>query len=257
MAERQSADLPSELLLLSAIAPFYSPFPQPFIQVTPINQPIVMIPQQDISGHNQNFYDLQKIVEEAVEYHLANGGAEAARNAIRNLAQVYFYRPDWSTVSCTAMNRINQFENDERKMEEQREQQRMQEMMRAMMGAVKPKKQKKKAQPADLPPELCTPFSMRIWKLLQEIEKVDENYQPLVSRTKAAVMAGWFFTQLDMDIQWPLFEKLWDRKSMRSDHSKAMKQKNTAEFQDELKRIEKKLHEEEPQVQLAAQLPRS
>ena len=257
MAERQSADLPSELLLLSTIAPFYSPFPHHFTQVTPNKPPIVMIPQQDISGPNQNFYDLQKIVEEAVEYHLANGGADAARNAVRNLAQVYFYRPDWSTVSCAAMNRINQFENDERKMEEQREQQRMQEMMRAMMGAVKPKKQKKKAQPADLPPELCTPFSMRIWKLLQEIEKVDENYQPLVSRTKAAVMAGWFFTQLDMDIQWPLFEKLWDRKSMRSDHSKAMKQKNTAEFQDELKRIEKKLHEEEPQVQLAAQLPRS
>ena len=236
MAERQSADLPSELLLLSTIAPFYSPFPHHFTQVTPNKPPIVMIPQQDISGPNQNFYDLQKIVEEAVEYHLANGGADAARNAVRNLAQVYFYRPDWSTVSCAAMNRINQFENDERK---------------------KPKKQKSKAQPADRPPELCTPFAMRIWKLLQEDEKVDENYQPLVSRTKAAVMAGWFFTQLDMDIQWPLFEKLWDRKSMRSDHSKAMKQKNTAEFQDELKRIEKKLHEEEPQVQLAAQLPRS
>lgn len=257
MAERQSADLPSELLLLSTIAPFYSPFPQPFIQVTPINQPIVMIPQQDISGPNQNFYDLQKIVEEAVEYHLANGGAEAARNAIRNLAQVYFYRPDWSTVSCTAMNRINQFENDERKMVEQREQQRMQEMMRAMMGAVKPKKQKNKAQPADLPPELCTPFSMRIWKLLQEEEIVDENYQPLVSRTEAAVMAGWFFTQLDMKIQWPLFEKLWHRESMRSDHSKGMKQKKTSDFQDRLKSIEKKLEEEKSQVQLAAQLPRS
>ena len=96
-----------------------------------------------------------------------------------------------------------------------------------------------------------------ITTLLQEDEKVDENYQPLVSRTKAAVMAGWFFTQLDMNIQWPLFEKLWHRESMRSDHSKGMKQKKTSDFQDRLKSIEKKLEEEKSQVQLAAQLPRS
>lgn len=214
-----------------------------------------MIPQQDIPDHSQDFRNFQKVVEEAVEYHLANGGADAAREAVKDLAKVYFYRPDWSMVSCTAMNRINQFEDEKRKMVEQREQQRMEEMVRTVMGALNPKKKSTNAKPAILPPELSTETAMRIWRILQKAGYVDENFQPLVSRTMAAVMAGWFFTQLDMAIQWSLFEKLWNRTSMRSDHSKAMQQHQTIDFQEKLKNIEKKL-QEEPQAQLAAQLPR-
>ena len=51
-----------------------------------------MIPQQDIPDYSQDLHNFQKDVEEAIEYHLANGGANAAREAVKDLAKVYFYK---------------------------------------------------------------------------------------------------------------------------------------------------------------------
>ena len=236
MAGRRNADLPYELLLLS----------------------IVMIPQQDIPDHSQDLHNFQKDVEEAIEYHLANGGANAAREAVKDLAKVYFYKQEWPNVSREAMKKIKQYEDKQLIMEEQRKQQHIENAMRTMMGSITPQQQQiQNSIPVVLPQELSTERAMLIWKLLQDSHLVDENYQPKVSRTKAAIMAGWFFTQLNMDVQWPLFETLWHRENMRSDHSKGMDQKQMKTFQNKLKDIEASIPKPRTNAQLAAQLPRS
>ena len=240
MAGRRNADLPYELLLLFHIVP------------------IVMIPQQDIPDHSQDLHNFQKDVEEAIEYHLANGGANAAREAVKDLAKVYFYKQEWPNVSREAMKKIKQYEDKQLIMEEQRKQQHIENAMRTMMGSITPQQQQiQNSIPVVLPQELSTERAMLIWKLLQDSHLVDENYQPKVSRTKAAIMAGWFFTQLNMDVQWPLFETLWHRENMRSDHSKGMDQKQMKTFQNKLKDIEASIPKPRTNAQLAAQLPRS
>ena len=200
----------------------------------------------------------QKDVEEAIEYHLANGGANAAREAVKDLAKVYFYKQEWPNVSREAMKKIKQYEDKQLIMEEQRKQQHIENAMRTMMGSITPQQQQiQNSIPVVLPQELSTERAMLIWKLLQDSHLVDENYQPKVSRTKAAIMAGWFFTQLNMDVQWPLFETLWHRENMRSDHSKGMDQKQMKTFQNKLKDIEASIPKPRTNAQLAAQLPRS
>jgi hypothetical protein len=217
-----------------------------------------MIPQQDIPDHSQDLHNFQKDVEEAIEYHLANGGANAAREAVKDLAKVYFYKQEWPNVSREAMKKIKQYEDKQLIMEEQRKQQHIENAMRTMMGSITPPQQQiQNSIPVVLPQELSTERAMLIWKLLQDSHLVDENYQPKVSRTKAAIMAGWFFTQLNMDVQWPLFETLWHRENMRSDHSKGMDQKQMKNFQNKLKDIEASIPKPRTNAQLAAQLPRS
>lgn len=142
-------------------------------------------------------------------------------------------------------------------MEEQRKQQHIENAMRTMMGSITPQPQIQNSIPVVLPQELSTERAKLIWKLLQDSHLVDENYQPKVSRTKAAIMAGWFSTQLNMDVQWPLFETLWHRENMRSDHSKGMAQKQMKTFQNKLKDIEASITKPRTNAQLAAQLPRS
>ena len=217
-----------------------------------------MIPQQDIPDHSQDLHNFQKDVEEAIEYHLANGGANAAREAVKDLAKVYFYKQEWPNVSREAMKKIKQYEDKQLIMEEQRKQQHIENAMRTMMGSITPQQQQiQNSIPVVLPQELSTERAMLIWKLLQDSHLVDENYQPKVSRTKAAIMAGWFFTQLNMDVRWPLFETLWHRENMRSDHSKGMDQKQMKTFQNKLKDIEASIPKPRTNAQLAAQLPRS
>jgi hypothetical protein len=98
---------------------------------------------------------------------------------------------------------------------------------------------------------------MMLWRVLQEAGLVNDNYQPTVSRTKASVMAGWMFTKLEMEVQWSLFEKLWKRENMRSDHSNALDQKQTKAFMETLESLLPKPQDPDPSAQVPAQLPRS
>lgn len=255
MAERQSTDLPYELLLPSSIAPPYLPSLQHILQETITKPPQHMIPQQDIPDCSQDFDSFKKEVEEAVKYHLANGGADAAREAVKHLTQVYYYKPIWPSVARAAMEMINQFEDQQRTQEKQREQQHMQNLVKWVISSMGPQPSVKPPTPVSLPQELSTPQAMLIWKRLQENGLVDENYQPLVSRTKAAVMAGWILTLLKLDIGWSVFETLWQRENMRSDHSKGMNQPQIKAFQNQLKDIESSIQNTDAAAQLAAQLP--
>ena len=87
----------------------------------------------------------------------------------------------------------------------------------------------------DLPEVLSTDKAMVLWKKAQEAGYVDENFQPLISRTQAALLADAMAKRLGIKEKWKVFEALWNRKYMRSDYNLALSQQQSLDFQDELK----------------------
>ena len=88
-----------------------------------------------------------------------------------------------------------------------------------------------------LPDELATDKAMVLWKKAQQAGYVDENYQPLLSRTQAALLADAMAERLGIKEKWKVFEGLWNRKYMRSDYNLALTQQQSYDFQDELKQL--------------------
>ena len=89
----------------------------------------------------------------------------------------------------------------------------------------------------ELPDELATDEAMVLWRKAQQAGYVNEHYQPLLSRTQAALLADAMAERLGIKEKWKVFEALWHRKYMRSDYNLALTQQQSYEFQDELKRL--------------------
>ena len=90
---------------------------------------------------------------------------------------------------------------------------------------------------SDLPDVLATDGAMTLWRKAQQAGYVDEHYQPLLSRTQAALLADAMAERLDVKEKWKTFETLWNRKYMRSDYNLALTRKGSLDFQDELKQL--------------------
>ena len=88
-----------------------------------------------------------------------------------------------------------------------------------------------------LPEVLATDEAMALWKKAQAAGWVDANYQPLISRTQAALLADAMAKRLGIREKWKVFEGLWHRKYMRSDYNLALTRKVSLDFQNELKRL--------------------
>ena len=95
---------------------------------------------------------------------------------------------------------------------------------------------RKKAM-GDLPEVLATDEALTLWKKAQAAGGVDANYQPLISRTQAALLADAMAERLGIREKWKVFEGLWHRKYMRSDYNLALTRKVSLDFQNELKRL--------------------
>ena len=89
----------------------------------------------------------------------------------------------------------------------------------------------------ELPEVLATDKAMVLWQKVQRAGYVDEDYQPLLSRTQAALLADAMAERLGIKEKWKVFEGLWHRKYMRSDYNLALTRKQSLDFQDELKRL--------------------
>ena len=89
----------------------------------------------------------------------------------------------------------------------------------------------------DLPEVLCTEAAMALWKKAQAAGWVDANYQPLISRTQAALLADAMAERLGIREKWKTFETLWKRKNMRSDYNLALRQQQSLDFLTELKAL--------------------
>jgi hypothetical protein len=88
-----------------------------------------------------------------------------------------------------------------------------------------------------LPDVLATPEAMALWEKAQRAGYVDEHYQPLLSRTQAALLADAMAKRMGIKEKWKVFEALWNRKNMYKDFYYALNQKQSLVFQDKLKAI--------------------
>ena len=88
-----------------------------------------------------------------------------------------------------------------------------------------------------LPPELSTPKAMALWKKAQQAGYVDANYQPLISRTQAALLADEMAKRLGIKDKWKVFEELWNRRNMYRDYHDALEQHQSLQFRDILKAL--------------------
>ena len=91
--------------------------------------------------------------------------------------------------------------------------------------------------PNNLPEILATDEAMMLWRNAQQAGYMDEHYQPLLSRTQAALLADAMAERLGIKEKWKVFEGLWNRKYMRSDYNLALTRKGSLDFQDELKHL--------------------
>jgi len=91
--------------------------------------------------------------------------------------------------------------------------------------------------PRTVPSELSTPEAKALWRKAQEAGFVDENYQPLISRTQSALLADAMAECLGIREKWKVFETIWHRNNMRSDYNQALSQRQTLAFQDRLKEL--------------------
>ena len=88
-----------------------------------------------------------------------------------------------------------------------------------------------------LPDELATDEAMILWRKAQQAGYINEHYQPLLSRTQAALLADAMAERLDIKEKWKVFEALWHRRNMHKDFYLAFGQQQTSDFQDELKEL--------------------
>ena len=101
----------------------------------------------------------------------------------------------------------------------------------------KPQKEKGKEDTPTLPASLCTEQAMVLWRKAQRAGYVDEHYQPLLSRTQAALLADAMAVRLGIKEKWKVFEGLWNRKNMYRDYYKALNLQQSLAFQDEIKKL--------------------
>ena len=84
---------------------------------------------------------------------------------------------------------------------------------------------------------LATEAAIALWQKVQAAGWIDDNYQPLLSRTQAALLADAMAERLGIKEKWKVFETLWNRKYMYRDYYEALNQKKSLEFQDEIKKL--------------------
>ena len=89
----------------------------------------------------------------------------------------------------------------------------------------------------ELPEVLRVGKAMVLWRKAQDAGYVDDNYQPLISRTQAALLADAMAERLGIKEKWKAFEELWQRKYMRNDYNLALTQRQSYKFQDDLKQL--------------------
>ena len=103
----------------------------------------------------------------------------------------------------------------------------------------KPQKEKEKGKEdtSTLPASLCTEQAMALWRKAQAAGWIDDNYQPLLSRTQAALLADAMAVRLGIKEKWKVFEGLWNRKYIRSDYNLALTRMKSFNFLDKLKEL--------------------
>ena len=83
---------------------------------------------------------------------------------------------------------------------------------------------KKASQTSTIPSELDNDKARNILQRFVDAGMLDGQFQPLVSRAQAALIADAVSMRLNIVKIWKVFESLWNRKNIRNDYNKAFSQ---------------------------------
>jgi len=87
----------------------------------------------------------------------------------------------------------------------------------------------------DLPPQLSTKQAMVYWGRAIDAGWVDPDYQPLISKAEASLLADYMGRKLGLTERWKPFADLWRLSSLRKDYDQAFGSKKGGIFMDLLK----------------------
>ena len=104
-------------------------------------------------------------------------------------------------------------------------------------GKVNVQDAKGNGESGEVPAQLDTPRARELWQKAIAQGWVDEQWQPLLSRPLAALLADRMAEVLDIATKWKVFEQLWRRKNMRNDYNAAINQQQCDEYMKKFKRI--------------------
>ncbi|MBR1448490.1 MAG: hypothetical protein IJ588_07085 [Prevotella sp.] len=79
--------------------------------------------------------------------------------------------------------------------------------------------------------------ALRLWAAAREAGWVDDDCQPLLSRTLSAVLADHMASLLNLKNKWKTFEAFWHRNNMRGDYNDALDQKQYGQFREKMLRL--------------------
>jgi len=88
-----------------------------------------------------------------------------------------------------------------------------------------------------VPALLDTPRAHELWQKAVAQGWVDAEWQPLLSRPMAALLADRMAEVLGIATKWKAFEQLWRRKNMRNDYNTALTQQQCDDYMKKFKRI--------------------
>ena len=190
----------------------------------------------------------RQVMEDAINRYLETDGPAETRKHIdtiyNELSRLY---DDCLEAYNYALNRIRE---EEKRQDSKRQQEELDNLKKALKEIVGKKSRNSRPSdgdnlPGTLPDKLSTPKAMSMLRKLQKEEYIDENFQPRVSRAKAAVMADEMSNMLStenerlmgIDDKWKPFEILWGRSDMRADHYRALNQKKTDSFRKKIREL--------------------
>lgn len=104
-----------------------------------------------------------------------------------------------------------------------------------MPGDMRFNARKQQESSSVIPPQLDTPRARELWQKVIAQGWVDEQLQPLLSRSDAALLAARMGQVLGIE-GWKPFEQIWNRRNMRQDYLRGMGKKEASEFLDALKK---------------------
>lgn len=81
-----------------------------------------------------------------------------------------------------------------------------------------------------IPPELNTAKAQQLWKIAIEHGWVREDLYPILSMSKATILAATIADKLALVNKWKPFEELWETKNLKGFHNSTMQAGNSNEL---------------------------
>lgn len=81
-----------------------------------------------------------------------------------------------------------------------------------------------------IPPELNTAKAQQLWKIAIEHGWVREDLYPILSMSKATILAATIADKLALVNKWKPFEELWGTKNLKGFHNSTMQAGNSNEL---------------------------